>query len=112
VSKNLQSDDPIYDAATRETPLGRALRRIAKSKRLTSLDTPVLEDAANEIDELTARLVRPDILAFIDKWMKEADCFVSGTMMESPVGDMNRASADVVRRMLRELRGVETPEKR
>ncbi len=40
----------------RETPLGRALRRIAKGTRLSSLDVPVLDDAADEIDALTARL--------------------------------------------------------
>lgn len=36
-----------------QTPLGRALRRIAAGERLSSLDVPVLEDAADEIDELT-----------------------------------------------------------
>jgi hypothetical protein len=39
-----------------ETPLSRALRRMAKGTRLSSLDVPVLEDAADELDELTARL--------------------------------------------------------
>jgi hypothetical protein len=41
-------------AARRETPLSRALRRMARGTRLSSLDVPVLEDAADEIDDLTA----------------------------------------------------------
>ena len=35
-----------------ETPLGRALRRISKGKQLTSLYVPVLDDAADEIEQL------------------------------------------------------------
>jgi hypothetical protein len=45
---------------------------------------------------------------FIAKWKREADAYVSGSMMESPVGDMNRASATVVRRMLSELENLIT----
>lgn len=44
------------------------------------------------------------LAAFIERWTKEADYFVRGAMFESPVGDMNRASAAVVRRMLADLR--------
>ena len=50
--------------------------------------------------EVTRRLA---IDAFIDKWTREADEYVRGAMFDSPVGDMNRASARVVRTMLREL---------
>lgn len=39
-----------------ETPLGRALRRIARGNKLSSLDVPIIDDAADLIDELTARL--------------------------------------------------------
>ena len=47
---------PVYVVPDRAavTPLGRALRRIADGTRLSSLDVPVLEDAADEIDALTA----------------------------------------------------------
>ena len=41
-----------------ETPLARALRRIAKGKRLSSLDCPVLDDSADHIDELEAEALR------------------------------------------------------
>lgn len=41
---------------TDETTLARALRRIAKRKRLSSLDVPVLNDAADEIDKLTEQV--------------------------------------------------------
>jgi hypothetical protein len=39
-----------------ETSLGRALRRIAKGNRLSSLDVPILEDAADELDHAKAAL--------------------------------------------------------
>lgn len=45
---------PDPEARPPETPLSRALRRMAKGKRLSSLDVPVLDDAADELDELTA----------------------------------------------------------
>ena len=41
------------DPPVTETPLSRALRRISQKRRLSSLDVPVLDDAADEIDELT-----------------------------------------------------------
>lgn len=44
--------------AERITPLSRALRRIAQSNRLSSTSVPVLEDAADELDGLTADLAR------------------------------------------------------
>ncbi len=43
---------------------------------------------------------------FFDRWSKEGNEYVRGSMMASPVGEMNRASADVVRRMLTELRSI------
>jgi hypothetical protein len=41
-----------------QTPLGRALRRVSAKGpgRLSSLEVPVLDDAADEIDSLTAEL--------------------------------------------------------
>jgi hypothetical protein len=39
--------EDLYPAVS---PLGRALRQIAKKTRLSSLDVPVLEDAATALD--------------------------------------------------------------
>jgi hypothetical protein len=47
--------------------------------------------------------------AFLDKWQRESDCYASGAMMASPVGDMNRAAATAIRDMLKELRPLARP---
>jgi hypothetical protein len=56
----MASNYPPEPATLRETPLSRALRRIAKGKRMSSLNVPflvaVLDDAADEIDRLDAAL--------------------------------------------------------
>jgi len=52
---------------------------------------------------------QPILSQFIAKWQREAVCYASGSPMASPVGDMNRASADVVNRMLRELAEISGP---
>jgi hypothetical protein len=40
----------------RASPLSRALREIAKGKKLSSLQVPIVEDAASHIEELEDRL--------------------------------------------------------
>lgn len=40
----------------RASPLSRALREIAKGKKLSSLQVPILEDAASHIEDLEDRL--------------------------------------------------------
>jgi len=52
---------------------------------------------------------QPSFSQFIAKWHREAACYESGAMMKSPVGDMNRASAVVVRQMLGELVDILPP---
>jgi hypothetical protein len=49
---------PVGPALDLETPLVRALRRIAKGARLSSLDVPILDDAVDEIDALTSENTR------------------------------------------------------
>ena len=46
-------DKRLYPIAS---PLSMALRKIAKGKRLSSLQVPVLEDAASHIEDLEERL--------------------------------------------------------
>jgi len=46
-------DKRLYPQAS---PLSRALREIAKGKKLSSLQVPILEDAASHIEELEDRL--------------------------------------------------------
>ena len=42
----------------------------------------------------------------IKKWTAEAEGYVTGSTLASPVGDMNRASAAVVRRILADLQAL------
>lgn len=49
----MSEDKRLYPRAS---PLSRALREIAKGKRLSSLQVPVLEDAASHIEDLEDRL--------------------------------------------------------
>lgn len=49
----MSEDKRLYPRAS---PLSRALREIAKGKKLSSLQVPVLEDAASHIEDLEDRL--------------------------------------------------------
>src|SRR3990167_11149791 len=44
--------------------------------------------------------------ALIAKWEREVAGYLAGAMMEAPVGDMNRASAYVARRILADVRAL------
>jgi len=44
----------------RASPLSRALREIAKGKKLSSLQVPILEDAASHIEELEDQVKEKD----------------------------------------------------
>ncbi len=43
------------DMSEQQTSLGRALRRIAQGTRLTSLDAPIIDEAADKLDALAAQ---------------------------------------------------------
>lgn len=45
----------------------------------------------------------------IQEWRGEVRGYVAGSMLPSPVGEMNRASADVVRRMIKQLEQALAP---
>lgn len=47
--------------------------------------------------------------ALVEKWQREIGGYLAGMMLPSPVGEMNRASADVARRILADLRCLPTP---
>jgi hypothetical protein len=47
------------DVRQEQTSLGRALRRIAQGSRLTSLDVPIIEEAADKIDALASQPAPP-----------------------------------------------------
>jgi hypothetical protein len=53
---DIVDDRPNKRLYPRASPLSRALREIAKGKRLSSLQVPVLEDAASHIEDLEDRL--------------------------------------------------------
>jgi len=75
-----------------DTPLSRALRRIAKGTRLSSLDVPVLEDAADEIDSLTAAL--PPVSGARDA----RDVFVRSVIRHETLLAVERALGRIKRR--------------
>jgi hypothetical protein len=49
------------------------------------------------------RGMTPEIRRLLDEWRREADGYLCGITFESPVGDMNRASAKVLLGAIREL---------
>jgi hypothetical protein len=77
-SKRIMEDKRLYPRAS---PLSRALREIAKGKKLSSLQVPIVEDAASHIEELEDRLrdfsnvveeVMPDVFPDQQAKLREA----------------------------------------
>src|SRR4051812_36890220 len=79
-----------------QTPLSRALRRLAQGKRLTSLDVRILEDAADELDELTARVRGAAAVRQVDIAERIARHAHAGQTEQSTGGDFMRHVERVV----------------
>lgn len=63
----------------------------------------IAEVAAEIRREARLRALSVDLVELLQLWRKEAACYRSGAMFESPVGELNRASAEVVTRFCDQL---------
>lgn len=106
--------NPDFDSAIRD--LITALERIQRADMMSSVEKTIPDSfKGNTSGEVLAwdRGWREHSAQwfevyrrFHEKWMKEADAYSAGSMLESPVGDMNRASAGVIRSLLMDLKVI------
>lgn len=101
----IHSNDPAYAQQVRD----RWSSKPTGEPQSTNAVDPVLQTgteglrASEPLSSGASSSPQPRLREIIEKWTREANGYVSGSMMASPVGDMNRASATVVRSMLNDL---------